>query len=481
MAGSPMGCSISICGDPLGATGNTDGGGPGGGSSAAGVDAAGLAPFPVPASWVPTMAPAATSAADAVATAATIRARRRRCRAGAAAGMSPAVCPGCPERCKRAPVGGRRRERHLRAERRLVPVRAGAAAWPRRRRWWCPRRRRGRSPMGAAAGGLGGIAVGRGADGLPGAVLVLADDGHRRGGQVGVRRARPGRGWRRTGPSWPSSAAEVGRWRGLRARQAVTMPVQFRGQPGQVGRLGRELDQHVHDRLPLVGGVPGGGEGQRRAEREHVARHRGLPGVPCLLGRHVGGRAHGPAGDGELDALGGPGHPEVDHPGPVRRDKHVGRLQVPVHQPGAVDRLQRLRAPGREPSGRRDRQRAALGHQLAQRGCGHVGRGQPRHVRLGVGRDDRRREHAADPPGRGHLVREPGAEPRLVGELDLDGLDRDQAPGRGPSQVHPAHRPRPEAAEQHVRPDPLRVPAAQRLQRRLRHVITFPGGGARSL
>src|SRR2546429_794658 len=45
-------------------------------------------------------------------------------------------------------------------------------------------------------------------------------------------------------------------------------------------------------------------------------------------------------------------------------------------------------------------------------------------------------------------------------------------------RVHPAHRPRPEAPEQHVRPDPLGIPAAQRLQRRLRHVITFPGGGA---
>src|SRR5215475_6658549 len=85
VAGSPSGCSISICGDPLGAAGNADGGGPGGGFSPGGVDAAGLAPFPVPATWVPTMAPAATSAAAAVVTAATIRARRRPCRAGAAA------------------------------------------------------------------------------------------------------------------------------------------------------------------------------------------------------------------------------------------------------------------------------------------------------------------------------------------------------------------------------------------------------------
>src|SRR5215471_2113720 len=91
VAGSPMGCSGSICGDPLGAAGNTDGGGPGGGFSAAAGDAAGPALFPGPASWVPTMAPAATSAAAAVVTAAAIRARRRRCRAGGAAIASPAT------------------------------------------------------------------------------------------------------------------------------------------------------------------------------------------------------------------------------------------------------------------------------------------------------------------------------------------------------------------------------------------------------
>src|SRR5256886_11962855 len=48
VAGSPMGWSISICGEPLGAAGNTDGGAPGGGPSAGGGDAAGRGPFPPP-------------------------------------------------------------------------------------------------------------------------------------------------------------------------------------------------------------------------------------------------------------------------------------------------------------------------------------------------------------------------------------------------------------------------------------------------
>ena len=358
VAGSPMGCSISICGDPLGAAGNTDGGAPGGGPSAGGVDAAGLAPVPRACQPGAYDGPGRDQRRGGghgrhdQGEAAPVPRRRGGCYL--ARGL-----PGVLGALKRAPVGGRRRERHLRAERRLVSVGAGAAAGGLSAAAGSVPGAAAVLPVGAAAGGLG-VAVGQGAGGLPGAVLVSADDGHRRGGQVGVRRTRPGRG----GGEGPELVEQRGR-RGPLARAAGQArgddAVQFRGQPGQVGRLGRELDQHVHDRLPLVGGVPGGGERQRRAEREHVARRRRLPGVPRLLGGHVGGRADGPAGDGELDPLCGPGHPEVDHPGPVRRDEHVGRLQVPVHQTGAVDRFQRLRAPGREPSGRRDRQRAALG------------------------------------------------------------------------------------------------------------------------
>ena len=93
---------------------------------------------------------------------------------------------------------------------------------------------------------------------------------------------------------------------------------QFPGEPGKVRRLGGEPDQHVHHGLALVRGVPGGRVQQGRAQGEHVTGGRRLAGVTCLFRRHVGGGADGAAGHRELDPLGGPGHPEVDHPRAVR-------------------------------------------------------------------------------------------------------------------------------------------------------------------
>jgi hypothetical protein len=66
------------------------------------------------------------------------------------------------------------------------------------------------------------------------------------------------------------------------------------------------------------------------------------------------------------------------------------------------------------------------------------------------------------PPRGGHLVGEPGPEAGFLGELDLDGLDRDQAARGGPPQVHLSHGPGAEAAEERERPDTFRIPPAQR-------------------
>ena len=131
-------------------------------------------------------------------------------------------------------------------------------------------------------------------------------------------RDRPRRTRRRTGRAGARIAASVGRSRGTRSRQAADQPGQFRGHAGQVGRLGREPDEDVHHGLAAVRRVAGGGEHERRAEREDVAGRRGLRAVPGLLGRHVSGGARRPAGDGELNSLGGPGHAEVDDPRAVR-------------------------------------------------------------------------------------------------------------------------------------------------------------------
>ena len=56
---------------------------------------------------------------------------------------------------------------------------------------------------------------------------------------------------------------------------------------------------------------------QSAAHRVDVGASVGGAWVEGLLGGHVSGRADGPSGDCQLDALGGPGHAEVDHPGPV--------------------------------------------------------------------------------------------------------------------------------------------------------------------
>ena len=290
-------------------------------------------------------------------------------------------------------------------------------------------------------------------------VLVLGDERHRRVGQVGV-----------AGAGRERERAELGQDRGVgRAVARDSLQAggdqvdQFLRHAGQVGRLGREPDENVHDGVAPVGRMAGRGEHERRPEREHVARGRGQGGVPGLLGRHVGRGAGRAAGGGELDPLGHPGHAEVDHLRAVRRHQHVGRLDVAVHQPDAVNRLQRLRAAGREPAHGRHRQRAAPAHQRAQRRRGHVRGGHPGQVRLRVGLDDRGGEHAADPAGGRHLAGEPGPVARLLGQLDPDRLHRDQAPGRGAGEEHLPHRARAELPDDRVRADPFRVPTAQRL------------------
>ena len=107
VSGSPMGWSIRICGEPEGAAGNADGGGPGGGN-----------PWAVPpvlgvpcrfGSETPTMTPPATSATAAPARPAVISARwprRSPARRGAVPGLSPA---GCGRPSRRAPRRSGRR------------------------------------------------------------------------------------------------------------------------------------------------------------------------------------------------------------------------------------------------------------------------------------------------------------------------------------------------------------------------------------
>ena len=308
--------------------------------------------------------------------------------------------------------------------------------------------------------GIRGIRRARGSRREQRIALVLRDQGHGRPGQVGVLpgRVRAGLG----------KLAELGEQRGR--RQAFGRPTphaggdergELGGQVGQVGLLGGQPGQHVHDRVPAIGRVPGRREGQRGAQRVHVAGRRGPGALVGLLRGHVRRRADGAVRGGNAHAFGRPGHAEVDHPRPVRRDQHIGRLKVTVHQADAVDRVQRLRAPGGEPPDRRHRQRAAGPDQSAQRRRRHIRGGQPGQVGVGIGLDDGGGEEPAHPARGRYLLREPGAESRLLGQFHPDRLHRDQPPGRGTAQEDLPHRPGAQAAEDHVGPDPLRVPPAQ--------------------
>ena len=142
-------------------------------------------------------------------------------------------------------------------------------------------------------------------------VAVLGDQGQRR-----VRQRR-----RAELAPVTVSRGQMGQHR-RRGRAPARIPLQARAdhigqldrQPAEVRLVGGQLDQDVHHGVALVGGMAGGGVQHGGAERENIAGQRRLPGIPGLLGRHIGGGADRAAGHRQLDPLGGPGDPEVDDP-----------------------------------------------------------------------------------------------------------------------------------------------------------------------
>jgi len=207
---------------------------------------------------------------------------------------------------------------------------------------------------------------------------------------------------------------------------------------------------------------PEGRVGRHRAEREHVDRRgRGPP--FGLLGGHEPGRADPHAGPGHRGGVGRPGDPEVDHPGPVRGEQHVGRLQVTVHEAGVVNHLQRLGdARGQQQHGV-GRQRPVPGDRLLQRGTGHVGGHQPGRAAIGIGVEHLGGVQPVHPPGRRDLLPEPVAELLVIAEFRPDDLQRDRPAARGEREVHPAHAAGPQPGAQPVPGDLGRVVTGQRL------------------
>jgi hypothetical protein len=143
--------------------------------------------------------------------------------------------------------------------------------------------------------------------------------------------------------------------------------------------------------------------------------------------------------------------------GPSRAQHDVGRLQVAVDDPGAVDGHQRLGQPGAQRQHGGHRQRPVLLDDPLQGHARQVGGGQPWLGRVRVGVHDRRGERAADRPHRARLPAEPLPEARVPGQMSVHDLDRDHEPARGAPQIHQAHAARSQPGQQPVPADAARV------------------------
>ena len=235
----------------------------------------------------------------------------------------------------------------------------------------------------------------------------------------------------------------------------------------QRGRQGVKVGRFVH--RPEVQGVGSagaeradtdGGVRQHRAEREDIT---GGPDGPTgeLLRGHETGRADRHPGVSERAGLTREGDPEVDHPGAVRGQQHVGGLEITMDDARVVDRLQRLRQPRAERQYGPGRPRPVPGDRLPERHTGHVDGRQPGRRTVGVGVDDTGGEGPVHPAGRRHLTGETPPEVPVPRQLRTHHLHRDRTPtGRTP-QIHLAH-----AARTDPRHDPVppHLPRVLRLQ-----------------
>jgi hypothetical protein len=171
------------------------------------------------------------------------------------------------------------------------------------------------------------------------------------------------------------------------------------------------------------------GKGQDRAEAENIAGRSDVLSQD-LLGGHEPGRADHHVRTGDGAGLGGFGDPEVDDSRSVLCQQHIGGLQVTVHDPCDMDRVQALGQTRRQSQQGIRRQRSVLAYRLGQGGSRNIGRGQPWHRSVQIGVDHQRREQAAHLPGCGDLAPEPGPELGIVSEFFADNLDRDRPAAR---------------------------------------------------
>lgn len=271
--------------------------------------------------------------------------------------------------------------------------------------------------------------------------------------------------------------------------QAPADELRARRQAAQVRLFVDGAEVHRVRRARPERSRPGARVGQDRAQGEHVAGGADRP-ARHLLGRHEARAADHHARLCQDAGLGGDRDAEVDHPRSVPGEQHVGRLQVPVDEPGAVDRLQGLDQPRSEDEQGAPRPRPVHTDRLVQRDARNVGGGEPGGRTLGVGVDDGRGEEARHTPGRVHLAGEPAPERGVLRQLGAHHLHRDHPAAGGAAQVHAAHPARAQAREDAVAPQLARVRRPQLFQSRpqchpapgdLPATITSDGDGSRGV
>ena len=186
---------------------------------------------------------------------------------------------------------------------------------------------------------------------------------------------------------------------------------------------------YERDDAPLEGRPSGDEREDRGAEAVEVGVEVHVPLAVGLLRRHVVGRAEELARDGETIRVRAPRDAEVrELDAAVRGDERVGGLQVPVDEPGAVDRLESARdlcavggrlAPGElRPLVEHRRERPATRDELER---------EPGDSLLLARGIDLRHVLVSDRRGRARLACEAARVGRVRADPDRDHLERDPA------------------------------------------------------
>ena len=141
---------------------------------------------------------------------------------------------------------------------------------------------------------------------------------------------------------------------------------------------------------------------------------------------------------------------------PVVLQQDIARLEIPVHHPDGVDRLQRAMQPTRQEQQIAGRQRPTSVDPVIEGVTGDIPRDDERPVPRQVAVDDRRDPRMPDPGQGRDLTLEPRACLRIVCDVRPQHLDGDGAPMRVESQMDNAHPPFADPLDQAVGAQSLR-------------------------